>query len=252
MADTWFHATPDGGRNGPMRADDLLRLFQAGRIHAATPVWREGMADWVPLASVATTLGLPAMPPPLPRAPALPPPRRGLHWIWIVVLVLAGLAVPVLAILAAIALPAYNDYRIRSGIVQVVADSAPLRMAVARSHADAGVCPASGAARSSDTSLPPDASLDGVVAPLLASAHRQRLDRPRRGRALRYPDRARGLRPRRHRFDPAGLVARPGQRRLDLPRHCRCPPSAGRLPPVSPRPPTLRRPYARTERTLPR
>jgi len=171
MADTWFHATPDGGRNGPMRADDLLRLFQAGRIHGATPVWREGMADWVPLASVATTLGLPAMPPPLPRAPAQPPPRRGLHWIWIVVLVLAGLAVPVLVILAAIALPAYNDYRIRSGIVQVVADSAPLRMAVARSHADAGVCPTSGAARSSGTSLPPDASLAGVVAPLLAHPH---------------------------------------------------------------------------------
>lgn len=171
MADTWFHATPGGGRNGPMRADDLVRLFQAGRVHGATPVWREGMADWVPLASVAMTLGLTAMPPPLPRAPSQPPPRHGLHWIWIVVLVLAGLAVPVLAILAAIALPAYNDYRIRSGIVQVVADSAPLRMAVARSHAETGTCPATGAALRSGASLPPDASMAGVVAPLLAHPH---------------------------------------------------------------------------------
>ncbi|MCD9007003.1 GYF domain-containing protein [Luteimonas sp. XNQY3] len=170
MTDTWFHATPEGGRNGPMRADDLLRLFQAGRIHGATPVWREGMADWGPLASVATALGLPAMPPP-PRAPAQPPPRRGLHWIWIVVLVLAGLAVPVLAILAAIALPAYSDYRIRSGIVQIVADSAPLRMAVARSHAETGTCPATGAALRSGASLPQDASMAGGVAPLLAHPH---------------------------------------------------------------------------------
>lgn len=140
MADTWFHATPDGGRNGPMRADDLVRLFQAGRIHAATPVWREGMADWAPLSSMAATLGLPTMPPPLPRA-ALPPPRRGLHWIWIVLLVLAALAVPVLGILAAIAIPAYNDYRARSGLVEVVAHAAPLQRAVQAAQTQGSPCP---------------------------------------------------------------------------------------------------------------
>ncbi|MDR6991934.1 GYF domain-containing protein [Luteimonas sp. 3794] len=140
MADTWFHATPDGGRIGPMRADDLVRLFQAGRLHASTPVWREGMAEWAPLSSMAPALGLPAMPPPLPRAAVLPP-RRGLHWSWIVLLVLAGLAVPVLAILAAIALPAYNDYRVRSGVVEVAASAAPLQLAVQAAQATGSPCP---------------------------------------------------------------------------------------------------------------
>ncbi|MDR7194284.1 GYF domain-containing protein [Luteimonas terrae] len=168
MADTWFHATPDGGRSGPMRADDLLRLFQAGRIHDATPVWREGMSDWVPLASVADALGVRMAPPPLPHRPV--PPRRGLHWIWIVVLVLAGLAVPVLAILAAIALPAYNDYRARSGIGEVAASAAPLRLAVQAAQAQGRPCPitASGRVPGTDHAAFSNADVDAARSTLLA------------------------------------------------------------------------------------
>jgi len=171
MTDTWFHTTPDGGRSGPMRADDLARLFQAGRIHAATPVWREGMADWAPLSSVASTLGLPAMPPPVPRPP-LPPPRRGLHWIWITVLVLAVVAVPTLAILAAIAFPAYNDYRARSGVVEVVAHATPLRLAVQSAHAQAGRCPITTSSRvpGADRAAFSNADVDAARAALLAHA----------------------------------------------------------------------------------
>lgn len=173
MADTWFHATPDGGRNGPIRADDLLRLFQAGRIHGATPVWRAGMGDWVPLASVATTLGLPAMPPPLPRAPAQPPPRRGLHWIWITVLALAALAVPTLAIIAAIAFPAYNEYRARAGVAEVAAHAAPLRLAVQAARADGSLCPLTTSSRvpGTDRAAFSNADVDVARFALLTHAH---------------------------------------------------------------------------------
>ena len=136
----WYHATPAGGRVGPMTADDLARLYQAGRIPAATPVWQAGMTDWIPLVSVAARLGLPPIPPPVPPA-VLPPPRRGLHWLWIALLVVAGISVPVLAILAAIAMPAYNDYRLRAGVSEVMVAATPLRAALGAAVADGRACP---------------------------------------------------------------------------------------------------------------
>lgn len=165
MSDFWYHATPQGGRLGPMRAEDLARLFETGGVQGTTPVWRDGMTGWVPLSSVANELGLSAMPPPLPRAPQ-PPPRRGLHWVWIVVIVLAGLAVPVLAVLAAIALPAYNDYRLRAGIAEVALASTSLRLAVQGAAVDGQRCPiVSGSAGRAVFSNP---DVDAAVAGLLA------------------------------------------------------------------------------------
>ena len=172
MSDIWFHATPDGGRLGPMRAEDLCRLFQTGGVQATTPVWREGMADWVPLSSVASQLGLPAMPPPLPLPlPGVPPPppRRGMHWIWIVLILLGGLAVPVFAVLAAVAIPAYNDYRLRAGLAEIIAASAPVRGAVQVAAADSGMCPVvTGSAGRAAFSTP---DVDTAVAGLLGNPH---------------------------------------------------------------------------------
>lgn len=147
MTDTWYYAV-DHQRHGPVQAEDLVRLFQAGRVLPGTPVWQEGMGDWRPLADVAQAIGLHVLPPPLPPAPArahavAPPVRRGMHWIWIVLLVLAGLSVPVLAILAAIALPAYNDYVARAGVTQILVETAPARQRIAESVA-AGACPQAG------------------------------------------------------------------------------------------------------------
>lgn len=143
-AHDWFYARPDGQRAGPVSPDDLARLYQSNRIHRATPVWRDGMPDWAPLSTVATSLGLPPMPPPMPAMQA--PPRRGLHWAWIVLIVLAAFSVPVIGILAAIALPAYQDYRVRAGINEVVTISAPLRLELQSAmRGDAG-CSTSAAA----------------------------------------------------------------------------------------------------------
>lgn len=167
MTDTWYYAV-DHQRHGPVQADDLVRLYQAGRILPGTPVWQEGMGDWRPLADFAQTLGLHALPPPLPAAAgpsAAPPARRGMHWIWIVLLVLAGLSVPVLGILAAIALPAYNDYVARSGVAGLLVETEPARQRIAESVA-AGTCPQAGPALDA-TGQAGDALAD-VLAPLRA------------------------------------------------------------------------------------
>jgi len=60
---TW-HYHSGGQPKGPVSDAELLSLLQTGRINQATPVWREGMADWQPL-SVARPDG----PPPIPGAP---------------------------------------------------------------------------------------------------------------------------------------------------------------------------------------
>ncbi|NYZ62332.1 GYF domain-containing protein [Luteimonas deserti] len=173
MTQSWYYAAGTT-RQGPLQADDLLRLYQGGRIRGETPVWHEGLPDWVPLASVAASVGLPPLPPPLPAsasAMAVPPTRRGLHWIWIVVLVVAACAVPLIALLAAIALPAYNDYVVRSRIAEVALAAAPLRQHAEIQRARDGTCPivpAPGAGVGAGAS-------DGSIAALAGHRHVQAL-----------------------------------------------------------------------------
>lgn len=78
MPDIWFHATPEGGRIGPMRAGHPARLFQAGRIRAAVPVCRVAMTGRAPLSSASLVSGLPPTPPPLPARGAGTFPGRNL------------------------------------------------------------------------------------------------------------------------------------------------------------------------------
>ncbi|MBT3374753.1 MAG: DUF4339 domain-containing protein [Lentisphaerae bacterium] len=55
----WYY-TEDGERRGPFGDEDFASLVESGTIAATTLVWREGMADWVPLADV--TPGPPSPP----------------------------------------------------------------------------------------------------------------------------------------------------------------------------------------------
>lgn len=45
---TWFYARGTD-RLGPVSAETIVHLLQAGAIHERTLLWREGMADWQPL-----------------------------------------------------------------------------------------------------------------------------------------------------------------------------------------------------------
>ncbi len=85
-------------------------------------------------------------PPPLPPrapAPARPPPPDNprLRGCLIAAVVAVALAVPVVAILVAIALPAYQDYLGRSQVAQALAAAAPLQPQVVAFVASHDRCP---------------------------------------------------------------------------------------------------------------
>lgn len=58
----WYYVR-DGQQDGPHSDEALQQLAGSGRLDAATLVWREGMADWLPISQAAPHL-LPHAPPP--------------------------------------------------------------------------------------------------------------------------------------------------------------------------------------------
>lgn len=166
----WYYHAPGQGRIGPLSADDLRRHYRERRIQRDTLVWREGLPEWQPLERVADEVDLQSvtpdasLPPPLPatrpiamtplgapmggpgaaraaHAVAAPPPRR-MHGCLIALLVGLALAVPGVAILAAIALPAYKDYTLRAKVAAYVEPRAALlRAGTAAAQAGLRRCP---------------------------------------------------------------------------------------------------------------
>lgn len=163
----WYYHAPGEGRVGPLSADELRNRYRDRRIQRDTLVWREGLPEWQPLDRVADELDLlavtpdPARPPPLPPGPPpglaaasrstyasaparrMPPPeRKRMSGCLIAVLVCAALAVPTIGILAAIALPAYQDYTVRAKLrpaVDLRAEAVQQQVEQARSRL--GRCP---------------------------------------------------------------------------------------------------------------
>ena len=76
--DQWFFAEGNSQQRGPLPADELIALYRSSRIALDTLVWRDGMAQWQPLESVAAEIGLDIAPAPeaveaIPPGPAVPP-----------------------------------------------------------------------------------------------------------------------------------------------------------------------------------
>ncbi len=68
----WFYA--DGGQQrGPIDEAQLVEMIQSGKITQETLVWREGMANWLPL-RLARAAVTPSVPPPSPVPAASPLP----------------------------------------------------------------------------------------------------------------------------------------------------------------------------------
>ena len=149
----WYYSAGNDQRQGPLATDALIALFRQGRIGLDTLVWRDGQAQWQPLADFAQDLGLASptgspLPPPLPsatanlsRATPAPAPRRGLSGCMIALIVAGVLAIPMVAILAAIALPAYQEYVMRAKVAGALATTAPYKSAVSSHWAREGSCP---------------------------------------------------------------------------------------------------------------
>ena len=85
----------------------------------------------------------PLPPPPVPaRAGSAPPaPNKAMKGCLIALVVVGGLAIPVTAMMAAIALPAYRDYQARARVTQALAETGPLKARVAEFAAANGRCP---------------------------------------------------------------------------------------------------------------
>ncbi|HEY4582356.1 MAG TPA: GYF domain-containing protein [Lysobacter sp.] len=138
----WYYHDPGQGRVGPLSAEELRNRYRDRRIQADTLVWRDGMREWQPLERMGGELDLRSVTPDASRPPPLPPgapaampthvratgqrpsgyarpapPERRMSGCLIALLVGAGLSVPLLGILAAIAVPAYRDYTIRAKLI---------------------------------------------------------------------------------------------------------------------------------------
>jgi len=154
----WYYSAGNDQRQGPLSSDDLITQFRHGRIGLDTLVWRDGQSQWQPLGDFATELGLAnsagtPLPPPLPAArpasathasTAPSAPKSGLSGCMIALIVVAALAVPMTAILAAIAIPAYQDYTLRARTSMALAEAAPLKTDIAEYLARERTCPSNG------------------------------------------------------------------------------------------------------------
>ena len=150
----WYYSSGNDQRQGPLAGADLVAQFRQGRIGLDTLVWRDGQAGWQPLSDFAAELRLAGengnvLPPPLPARPALaasnyqaqPAPKSGLSGCMIAVIVAAGLSVPMIAILAAIAIPAYQDYTLRSKVGAALQVAEPIKLGISGHQAREHACP---------------------------------------------------------------------------------------------------------------
>lgn len=144
----WFYADAANQRIGPVSEESLLALHRQGVLRPESLVWRQGMDGW---RALQQALNLP--PPDLGAmqfrsgvpSGVTPQRRKGMSGCLIVALVLAAVSVPMLGILAAIALPAYQQYVVRSKVAMVDAAVNPMRKAVESSLASPDpACPKPG------------------------------------------------------------------------------------------------------------
>lgn len=137
----WFVHDPAQGRVGPLSTDELRERYRQRRVQRDTLVWHAGMREWQALDRVSDQVGIddvvpdPSLPPPLPMASAAhpraaapqaavpgamaytAPPPRGLSGCAIAAII-GVVALVLVSILAAIALPAYQQYVERSRAAQ--------------------------------------------------------------------------------------------------------------------------------------
>jgi type IV pilus assembly protein PilA len=152
---SWYYADNTRNRIGPLSADELREHYRQHRVRRDSLVWRDGMTQWQALASMAGELGLdaiapdPSQPPPLPGSEQRPgftpvrtmPKKQRMSGCLIALIICAALAVPVVGILAAIAIPAYNDYVQRAKVMEVLASATSLEHAIATHVNSESACP---------------------------------------------------------------------------------------------------------------
>ncbi|KFN49887.1 pilin [Arenimonas composti] len=124
---SWYYVDRSQQRIGPVAPSDVAEAHRVGAIDDQSLVWREGLASWLPLGQFRGELGIigpPTVLPPQPQAQGPAPAGSGSRTAaWVLGLLALGVGgIFVLAVLAAIALPAYQDYVSRSQVTSALAD----------------------------------------------------------------------------------------------------------------------------------
>jgi type IV pilus assembly protein PilA len=149
MSHQWYYADRLRQQQGPVSGEGLLQALQRGEIEMASLVWHDKLPGWVPLSQVAAELGLRGAPPPMPRRPVAAAPvreKRKTSGKTIAAIVIGSLLLFVLffgGIIAAISIPAYNDYTVRSKIMGAYVAVSDLRTSTAEFYMTENRCPTS-------------------------------------------------------------------------------------------------------------
>ena len=150
---TWFYADNSQQRRGPVTDEQLRTAYQQQQIAGSNLVWTEGMAGWQPLASVAGQLGISiqAGPPPMPFGATLPvyANANGVVLVkssggtsgWVIAAIIGVVGLFFIAILAAIAIPAYQDYSIRARLAGAISEASSQRIVVDEFYLAQQTCP---------------------------------------------------------------------------------------------------------------
>jgi hypothetical protein len=128
----WFHVE-DGEQRGPFSEGGMADLYRAGRIDGTTYVWRDGMADWRPLAETELA-GIAAGGEPAEDRPAagLPPRPASVTAFGIMNIVFGGSALLCLPIAVPLAFVGFatGEFPLGYRIAAVVAQVAAIPLAV--------------------------------------------------------------------------------------------------------------------------
>jgi type IV pilus assembly protein PilA len=132
----WFYVNQQQQRVGPCDASVLLDALRSGHITMQTLTWREGMSTWQPLSMTAREIGVPQ------NVPMAARPKSGSNkTVWLIVLLVMGAcAIPVVGILAAIAVPAYGDYTERAKVSGALNEAVAYKLAVAEHYMTNETC----------------------------------------------------------------------------------------------------------------
>jgi type IV pilus assembly protein PilA len=141
---SWYYVDQGNQRTGPVPAEALAEAFRQGRVGIDSLVWRDGMAEWAPLSAHLDELGLDNVRPAVAAAvPGAPPAKSNRGCLIAAAIIVGGgiFLIFILAILAAIALPAYQDYMMRAKLTQALAEAQPAKIAMSEFIANTDRCP---------------------------------------------------------------------------------------------------------------
>jgi type IV pilus assembly protein PilA len=142
----WFYVDKNQRRIGPVSATLLVDALRNGQLGLESLVWREGMGAWQALSQNLDAVGV-------PEAMRVRKVQKSSNAaIWVIAIVVGGFfLIALVGILAAIALPAYQDYTIRAKVSSAVIEASSAQGLVLEHLDQHNECPDNNAP---DTQLP--------------------------------------------------------------------------------------------------